>query len=107
MASIGADTRGFHSKGEGNELTTGEQTYVTTEAAAGVWVRDETPSGAINGSNVTFTLANTPISGSVVLWLNGLRLRSGAANDFTVSGVTITMNYAPASGDSLISDYRK
>lgn len=64
----------------------------------------EIPSGTINGSNDTFTLANTPTVGSVKVFLNGQRLTS--AVDYTVSGVTITMTTIPFPGDILLADYR-
>ncbi len=70
-------------------------------------VFEEIPTGTINGSNTAFTLANAPIAGSVILFLNGIRLRSGAGNDYTISGAAITMLYAPATGDSLIATYLK
>lgn len=67
----------------------------------------ETPTGSINGSNKTFTLANTPTTdASVKLYYNGLLLVEGAANDYTISGATITMVYAPETGSSLIAYYR-
>src|SRR3990167_8546159 len=65
----------------------------------------ETPSGAINGSNVTFTLAATPDSGTLRLYRNGVRLKAGSGNDYTLSGGTITMAQAPESGDVLLADY--
>jgi len=68
-------------------------------------VRGETPSGTINGSNVTFTLAATPATGSERLHKNGIRLKSGAGNDYTISGATITMAVAPATGTILLADY--
>ncbi|MEW6060351.1 MAG: hypothetical protein AB1600_00280 [Bacteroidota bacterium] len=71
------------------------------------YVAEEVPTGAINGSNTAFTLANPPVAGSVVLYLNGIRLRSGAGNDYTISGVNITMLYAPATGDVLLATYLK
>jgi hypothetical protein len=71
------------------------------------FVTEETPSGSINGSNVTFTLANTPTSGTLKLYLNGVRQKSGAGNDYTISTNTITMTTAPVSGDVLIADYMK
>lgn len=71
------------------------------------YVAEEVPSGTINGSNTSFTLASTPITSSVILYLNGIRLRSGAGNDYTISGSTITMLYAPATGDVLIATYLK
>lgn len=70
-------------------------------------VTEETPSGTINGSNTTFTLANTPTTGTVRLYLNGIRLRSGSGNDYTISTATITMATAPATGDILLADYFK
>lgn len=71
--------------------------------SASAW--NEIPSGAINGVNVTFTLAHAPTSGSLRLYQNGLRLRAGASNDYTLSGNTITMNNAPTTGDWLLADY--
>lgn len=69
-------------------------------------VTEEIPSGTINGSNVTFTLANTPVAGTVRVYLNGLRQRSGG-NDYSISGVTITYTTAPTTGDILLCDYFK
>jgi hypothetical protein len=71
------------------------------------FVTEETPSGTINGSNTAFTLANTPTSGTVKLYLNGVRQKSGAGNDYTISGTNITMTTAPISGDVLLVDYMK
>jgi len=71
------------------------------------FVDGETPSGSINGSNVTFTIANTPVTGSVKLYLNGVRQNAGAGNDYTISGSTITMATAPLTGEVLLADYRK
>ena len=54
----------------------------------------EVPSGAIDGTNVTFTLANPPDPGAALaLELNGLDIVQGT--DYTLSGNTITMAYAP------------
>jgi hypothetical protein len=71
------------------------------------FVLSEVPSGAINGSNVTYTLANTPIAGTVQLYLNGIRQLAGAGNDYTISGATITYLTAPPTGSALLADYRK
>jgi len=68
---------------------------------------NETPSGTIDGSNVTFTLANTPSANShVLLFLNGVLQKQGASFDYQISGVTITYNTAPVSGDSLLATYQ-
>jgi len=67
----------------------------------------ETPTGAINGSNTTFTLANTPVANTEEIFLNGLLLEPGAGNDYTISGATITMLNVPQTGDRLKARYMK
>lgn len=63
----------------------------------------ETPTGTIDGTNVTFTVAQAPNPGvSLGLFLNGIRLDSG----FTLTGATITYTVAPASGDTHRASYR-
>lgn len=69
------------------------------------FVVGETPSGTINGTNTTFTLANTPVSGSVQLSLNGQSIY--ITSDYTISGSTITMNTAPYGIATLSASYRK
>ncbi len=68
----------------------------------------ETPSGTINGVNLTFTVAAGPNpSGSLKLFKNGVLLQQGG--DYTLSGSTITFKsttLTPQTGDILIADYR-
>lgn len=71
------------------------------------FVIDEVPSGLINGSNATYTLANTPVVGTEVLYANGVRLKRGTGNDYTISGATITMLDLLLTGEILTADYRK
>jgi hypothetical protein len=73
---------------------------------AGFIVR-ETPGGLVNGANTTYTLANTPISNTEMLYVNGLLQEPGAGNDYTISGGTITMLSAPVSGDRIRVNYQK
>lgn len=68
------------------------------------FIDDETPSGSINGSNVTFYLAKAPINGSLKLFLGGARQR--VTEDFTLAGKTITFTIAPDTGSVLLCDYR-
>lgn len=75
-------------------------------AAAPSHATRETPTGSVNGSNTTFTLANTPTAGSEEVYLNGLLQEPGAGNDYTISGATITYLTAPATGDVLRVSYR-
>jgi len=69
------------------------------------FVEGEVPTGSINSSNTVYTLANTPIAGSVKVYWNGMKMRVGVG--YTISGTTITMAVAPDTGDTLETDYRK
>ena len=71
----------------------------------GTFVDDETPSGTVNGSNTDFTVANTPITNSLKVFVNGQRLKAGG-EDYTLSGVTITFVTAPPTTSILTVDYR-
>jgi hypothetical protein len=74
---------------------------------------DEVPSGTINGTNPTFTLANTPNPvTSLNLFQNGIRCTEGIAYLLVANTITYQSGYIPqpASGgipaDSHISNYR-
>jgi len=74
--------------------------------AAGSLVINEVPTGDINGSNVTFTLANTPSpADSEQVYLNGIHQEPGGGNDYTISGDTITFSVAPETNDILLVSY--
>ena len=67
---------------------------------------NEIPSGAIDGSNPTFTLANTPSpAASLSLFLNGTQQGAGG-EDFSLSGAEITFNSNLLSGSKLRAFYR-
>jgi hypothetical protein len=88
-----------------DNATTGA-TDVTISATGVNEANEEGPAGQINGVNKTFTLAHTPNPAtSLRLVYRGMTLRSGASYDFTLSGNTITMNYAPTTGGNLIAWY--
>ena len=69
-------------------------------------VVNETPSGAVNGTNTAFTLANGNAYG-LALYLNGQLLEPGTGNDYTISGNAITLLFAPLAGDKLRASYFK
>jgi hypothetical protein len=80
--------------------TTGSTTLPT-------FVDDEVPGGAVNGSNLTFTLANAPNPVvSLRLYKNGMLLQQHG--DYTISGATITFVAAstPQTNDSIVAYYR-
>jgi hypothetical protein len=70
------------------------------------YVDAETPGGAIDGSNNTFTLMNTPLGSSMLLYHNGLYMTP--AFDYTLIGSTITfaVGAVPLPGDILTASYR-
>jgi len=79
---------------------------VTTTTAGYQFADAEVPSGTINGSNVTFTLAHTPSPAlSTSCFENGLNQIAGSA-DYTLSTATITYGTAPPTGTTLICNYR-
>ncbi len=63
----------------------------------------EVPSGTLDGVNKTFTLSFVPISGTLILQLNGVTQRQGG--DITLAGVTVTYLAAPKSDDWMIAQY--
>lgn len=86
-------------------LQGGVNKKVSASSVLNLFVENETPSGSINDVNTVFTLANTPVTGSVKVFLNGLRMKPTV--DYNISGTTITFVTAPATSDTLIADYRR
>lgn len=75
-------------------------------ASSGTWVDKEVPSGAIDDSNVTFTLEFTPRSGSDHVFLNGV-LQNAGGNDYSIVAAVITFVTAPPAGSTLLVTYRR
>jgi hypothetical protein len=80
-----------------------------TATAAPTFVTREVPSGTVNGTNDTFTLANTPTAGSDEVFVNGILQDAGAGNDYTLTGATITFltGSIPLAGDKVRVSYRR
>lgn len=80
---------------------------IAAQTANGIPVYNE----IVSGSGTTFTLAHTPVAGSVRLYAGGNsnpqtgRLLPGSGNDFTISGATITMLNGSFALGSLVADY--
>ncbi len=89
------------------ELTAGGLRAGSTVQKTTGFVNRETPTGAINGTNQAFSLASTPVTGSEMVFLNGLLQEPGSGNDYQISGATITFEFAPATGDRIRVTYRK
>ena len=87
--------------------SSGAVTVASTLFRTANFVVRETPSGLVNGSNVTYTLANTPVTGTEQLYLNGIQQEPGAGNDYTISAAVITFLSAPVTGDKIRVSYLK
>jgi hypothetical protein len=83
--------------------TSSIQTQLNNRILNSHFIVGEHPSGTQDGVNVTFTLLNTPISGKINLFVNGLL--QDVSDDYTISGNTITMSLAPISTDKLRASY--
>jgi len=68
-------------------------------------INNEAPTGDIDGVNDTYTLANTPVVGSVKLYRNGMRDKESL--HYSISGATITRlsGNILGTGDFLLADY--
>jgi hypothetical protein len=87
----------------GSTLTVNEEILIQNLQAGNY--QSEVPSGALNGSNTTFTLsvAPSPASSLFFFW-NGQLLKAGG-EDYTLTGSTIEMNIAPIASEKLIAYY--
>lgn len=94
-------------------LTTQYSTLTTTVnglKATGTtvaFVDDETPSGTLNGSNVSFTLSQVPSpSTSLAIYRNGLLQANGTDYTLTNSSIAFVAGSIPKTGDILLAYYR-
>lgn len=80
---------------------------VAIQAPGTNYVDGEVPTGLMDGANSNFTLASTPIAGSLHLHRNGVRQKSGL--DYNLVGISILFlaGSTPQPGDTLLVDYRK
>lgn len=87
--------------GAGITLTINSDGTTTISSSLGTAVYGEVPTG----SGTAFSLAHTPVAGSVRLFRGGARQQAGASNDYTISGKNITLAVALSAGEILIADY--
>jgi len=66
---------------------------------------NEAPTGTPNGTLREFSLAHTPITGTLAIYRNGMRQKPGL--DYNASGPAITFAVAstPQTDDVLLADY--
>lgn len=72
--------------------------------AVSAQVKNEVPGGSVNSSNTAFTTASAFQTGSLRVYLNGIRLKGGGT-DFTEGTQGFTMTVAPTTGGILLVDY--
>ena len=116
VTAIATDTLTISRAQEGTSATnhnTGGKTYSLVQGITAKMIADIQASlpafvenEVVSGSGISWSLANTPVSGSVKLWAGGIRLTPGSGNDYTISGSTITTASSYSTG-ALIADYRK
>lgn len=80
-----------------NKITSIDQASLSSGVTK---VFDEVPSGAINATNLAFTITATPAAGTFRLYVNGLR-----TNDYTLIGTALTLGYAPGFGGTVVCDF--
>lgn len=96
--------------GGGVDITTVPQEITvkvgaTITTSAGSFVIGETPSGAVNGSNATYTTLQNFVPESVQVFINGVSQTSGV--DYVTTGSTvITLNFSPVVGDYIRVNYK-
>jgi hypothetical protein len=86
---------------DGNSGTCG------TVSGPTLFIDGEIPSGAVNGSNMAFSLASLPNpSTSVALSRNGLLLKQGLDYALVSSSILFLSGAVPQTGDSIVASYR-
>src|SRR5574344_739055 len=108
---IDGDTVDVSGRDTGDVLTWNGAMWVPAPSSGGAawgpgcrWSLNEIPAGAIDGINVTFTLDHTPVD-QIMLYLHGPYLAPGAGEDYTLSGLTITMAAPRVPGDRIRTNY--
>lgn len=84
--------------------TTSQWEYAKVQPANSTLVNGATLTGTVDGVNATFTTP-TPFV-FINIYKNGVRMRSGASNDYITSGSnTVIFNTPPALGSTITADY--
>ena len=104
-----AELNKIHGERQIKDATITEAKLAFSVVQSSDYVANETPSGMVDGINSAFTLAFTPVVGSVTVFLNGLAEVPGVNGAYTISGSTITFNAGciPISGDVIKASYLK
>jgi hypothetical protein len=67
---------------------------------------NEVPSGAVDGTNMTFNLTFSPVpSSALMFFINGVKQRQGSDSDYTLSGHVVTLLTNYRSGSNIDATY--
>lgn len=103
---IGVDVDGVYVDLDGNSLVAGPGGISLNQNG---FVVGEAPAQD-GGDARIFTMANTPVASSEAVYYNGVRMRRGAGNDYTIVGAVITFAAGVRAPnllvDNVIVDYR-
>jgi hypothetical protein len=69
------------------------------------YIRGEHLTGAADGTNTIFNLANVPLAGTESIYITGLF--KDPATDYTINGTAVTFTTAPANGAKVLGSYTK
>jgi hypothetical protein len=79
----------------------------STSSSTTTFVDSERPSGTVNGSNSSFSLASSPNpASSLAIFRNGLLLRQGTDYSVSANGITFQSGAVPQPGDVVVASYR-
>lgn len=73
-------------------------------------IKDEIPSGTIDGTNATFTTAHNYVAGSLIVLVDGIRQLKGSSKHYEETGsnsFTFTAGNEPQVGQDVVCDYRR
>lgn len=105
VLSVNVDNSTIEISADTLQIKNGGVSYAKTTL-----VTREVPTGTINSSNLVFTTANNFVSGTEMVFLNGLLQNSGSGNDYTVTAaneITFETGNAPVTGSVLLINYWK
>jgi hypothetical protein len=78
---------------------------IASSAESGTQVFSETPTGTIDGLNATFTLAHTPVTGTLLLFLQGVLKVSGVDYTLTTNSIVMDPASVPQGADTFLAYY--
>ncbi len=80
---------------------------MTIMQGTNVFINQETPTGAVNGTNVNYTTARAYISGTLEVYVNGLlQAKTTHVTEVSPTAGTFTLDVAPATGDIVRVSYQ-